>query len=66
MVRSVKGQFILSVLVAAGFVYHSFSYTEFTGEERFLFIRILFYFAMIVSVFNVGMLTQKYIQSKKK
>ncbi|SFA95384.1 hypothetical protein SAMN04488072_104119 [Lentibacillus halodurans] len=57
MVQSVKGQLILSLLVAVGFVIASFSYTEFTVDERFYFTRLIMYFVMIVSVFNAGMLT---------
>ncbi|UOQ48999.1 hypothetical protein MUN88_02345 [Gracilibacillus caseinilyticus] len=66
MIKSIKGQFILSLLVALCFVYHSFSYIEFTGEERFLFNRILFFFIMISSIFNAGLFTQKYIQARNK
>ncbi|CDQ21243.1 hypothetical protein SAMN05192559_11213 [Halobacillus karajensis] len=66
MVKSIKGQFVLILLAAFGFIIHSFSYIEFTGEERFLFNRILFYFIMILSVFNAGMITQKYIHLRKK
>ena len=66
MVRSIKGQFVLNLLVAIGFVISSFSYIEFTGEERFLPVRVLFYFTMIVAVFNAGLITQKYIHERKK
>lgn len=66
MVKSVKGQFIISILVAIGFFINSFSYIEFTGEAEFMFNRKLFYFVMILSVFNAGLLTQKYIQAKRK
>ncbi len=66
MVKSVKGQFILSIIVAIGFFINSFSYIEFTGEAEFMFNRKLFYFVMILSVFNAGLLTQKYIQTKRK
>ncbi|SEH99966.1 hypothetical protein SAMN05192559_1074 [Halobacillus karajensis] len=66
MIKSLKWQLIISLLVAIGFVYNSFSYIVFIGDERFLFNQILFYFIMILSVFNAGLLTQKYIQSRKK
>ncbi len=66
MIKSLKGQFILSIVVALCFIINSFNYTNFTGEGEFYFPRLLFYIAMIFSVYNTGMLTQKYIQSKKK
>jgi len=66
MIKSLKGQFILSILVALAFIYNSFNYTEFTGKEEFYFPRLLLYIAMIFSVYIAGILTQKYIQSKKK
>ncbi len=66
MIISVKGQFILSILVSICFIINSFNYTNFTGEREFYFPRLLFYIVMIFSVYNAGMLTQKYIQSKKK
>ncbi|MBA2176151.1 hypothetical protein H0266_14740 [Halobacillus locisalis] len=66
MVKSIKGQFVLILVAAIGFIIYSFSFIQFTGEERFLPIRVLFYFIMIVSVFNAGMNTQKYIHVRKK
>lgn len=66
MIKSVKGQLILWVLVAAGFIYQSFNYMEFTGEKEFRFSHTLSYVLMILSVYNAGMFTQKYIQSKKQ
>ncbi|GIN39387.1 MULTISPECIES: hypothetical protein [Heyndrickxia] len=66
MIKSIKGQLILFILVAIGFIYNTLSNIEFTGDERFLSIRVLFFFIMIFSVFNVGLFTQKYIQTKKK
>ncbi|MFD1361264.1 hypothetical protein [Lentibacillus salinarum] len=65
MVKSLKGQFIFSLLVAVGFVVSSFSYTELTAGDRYYVTRWLMYFAMIVSVFNAGILTQKYMASRK-
>jgi len=66
MIRSLKIQLIVSVLIAIGFIYHSLSNIEFTGDDRFLFNWILSFFIMIFSIFNVGILTQKYIQTKRK
>ncbi|KON69229.1 hypothetical protein ACFTQL_13845 [Peribacillus butanolivorans] len=66
MIKSLKGQWILTTVVAMCFIYFTFSYFEFNDEEGFLLSRMLFFIAMISSVFNAGMLTQKYIQSKKK
>src|SRR5699024_3427927 len=103
MIKSLKGQFILSILVALAFIYNSFNYIEFTGmdnfylprlllyisiffsilvvlvfvyvsfyyiefngKEKFYLTLLLLYIAMIFSVYNAGILTQKYIQSKKK
>ncbi|RJS61138.1 hypothetical protein CJ483_14675 [Bacillus sp. PK3_68] len=64
MVKSIKGQLILSILVSIGFMYTVFSYIEFTEEGRFS--KILFYFVLISSVYNTGMLTEKYLQQRKK
>ncbi len=66
MIKSIKGQLILFILVTIGFIYHTLSDITFTGDERFLSIRVLYFFIMIFSVFNVGLLTQKYIQTKEK
>jgi hypothetical protein len=65
MIKSVKGQCILSAVTAVLFVIGSFSYIEFTGKENFHYTRLIFYFVMVVSVYNAGMLTQKYIETKK-
>ncbi|MGN4126654.1 hypothetical protein ACMGD3_16830 [Lysinibacillus sphaericus] len=66
MIKSLKWQFILSIFVAIGFVYTTFSNIEFTVDERFLSVRVLFFFIMILSVFNAGLLSEKYIQTRKK
>lgn len=66
MVKSIRVQFVLILFAAIAFVMNSFSFIEFTGEERFIPIRVLFYFIMIVSVFNAGMITQKYIHIRKE
>ncbi|MGW6301675.1 hypothetical protein [Peribacillus butanolivorans] len=59
-----EGHLILSIIVAIGFIYTTFSYIEFTSKARFS--KIFFYFGMISVVYGVGILTQKYIQKKKK
>ncbi|WP_375050881.1 hypothetical protein [Virgibacillus sp. JSM 102003] len=66
MVKSLKGQFIISIAVAIGFLITSFSFIEFSGEGITLFNKRLFYFAMILSVFNAGFLTQKFFHKHKK
>ncbi|GLY11830.1 hypothetical protein ACP2W0_13775 [Pseudobacillus badius] len=66
MIKSVKGQLILWVFVAASFIYQAFHYMEFTGEKEFRFSHTLAYVLMILSVYNAGMFTQKFIQSKKQ
>ncbi|MCH7321593.1 hypothetical protein LZ480_06765 [Solibacillus sp. MA9] len=66
MIKSLKGQFILSIFVAIGFVYTTFSNVEFNVDKSLLSVRIIFFFIMIVSVFNAGLLTEKYIQTRKK
>lgn len=66
MIKSLKGHFILSIFVAIAFIYSTFSNIDFTFDERISPIRILFFFIMIISVFNAGLLTEKYMQSRKK
>lgn len=61
MIKSVKGQFILSIIAAILFVIHTF----FNVIELTSFPDILFYFAMVITVYNAGLLTQNYIQTKK-
>lgn len=63
-IKSVKGQFILFIIIAILFVAASFLYIEFTGKETFT--RIIMYFTMIIAVYNAGLFTQKYIHTKKK
>ncbi|WP_416150289.1 hypothetical protein ACM26V_04710 [Salipaludibacillus sp. HK11] len=61
MIKSVKGQFIITLITAVLFVFHIFvNVIELSG-----FIDILFYFIMVFSVYNAGLLTQKYIQTDK-
>ncbi|MGE7688509.1 hypothetical protein ACQKMI_04780 [Lysinibacillus sp. NPDC097214] len=66
MIKSLKGQFILSIFVAIGFVYVNFSSIEFIADKRDPVVRVIFFFNMILSVFNAGLLTEKYIQTRKK
>jgi len=66
MIKSLKGQFILSIFVAIGFVYVNFSSIEFIADKRDPTGRVIFFFIMILSVFNAGLLTEKYIQTRKK
>ncbi|RST76412.1 hypothetical protein D4T97_006500 [Siminovitchia acidinfaciens] len=63
--KTLKGQFVLSIITAILFVIGSFYYIEITGNSEYLLVRIMYYFAMIFSVFNAGLLTQKFIQTKK-
>ncbi|MFD1020536.1 hypothetical protein [Thalassobacillus hwangdonensis] len=62
--RSLKTQMTLAIATALLFVAGSFYYVEFSGKEEFLPIRMIFYFVMISSVFNAGLLTQKYIGAR--
>ncbi|MDN4492525.1 hypothetical protein [Ureibacillus aquaedulcis] len=66
MVRSLKGQFFLSIFVAIGFLYINFTSIEFITDKRDPAIRVLFFLIMILSVFNAGLYTEKYIQTRKK
>ncbi|MFP3918425.1 hypothetical protein U5N28_11500 [Lysinibacillus telephonicus] len=66
MVKSIKGQFFLSIAVALGFIINSFNYTDFSFRGEFNLPRLLFYLVMIISVYNAGMLTQQYMQSRKE
>ncbi|MFB6804912.1 hypothetical protein ACFCVU_27960 [Peribacillus butanolivorans] len=59
-----EGQLILSIIVAIDFIYTTFSYIKFTSKARFS--NTFFYFGMISVVYGVDILTQKYIQKKKK
>ena len=65
MIKSLKWQFIISLLTAVLFVISSFYYIEFEVDEKFNYPRMFFYTAMIFSVFNAGLLTQKFISHKK-
>lgn len=66
IIKSLKWQFIVSILVAIGFVYINFSTIEFIEDKRDPAIRVIFFLIMIFSVFNAGLLSEKYIQSKKR
>ena len=65
MIKSAKGQFILYIITAILFIIASFSYIEITENKNSFFGSTFFYFLMIIAVFNAGLYTQKYIQSKK-
>jgi CDP-diglyceride synthetase len=64
MFKSLKAQLTLSLLVAGAFIYQSLSYVEFTGEFRFN--QVLIYLIMVVSVYNAGLITQRYVEARKK
>jgi len=66
MVKSLKGQFIYSIFIAIGFVYINFSSIEFIEDKRDPIVRVIFFFIMILLVFNAGLLTGKYIQTRKE
>ncbi|MFJ8511814.1 hypothetical protein [Lysinibacillus xylanilyticus] len=66
MIKSLKGQFILSIFVSIGFVYVNFSSIEFIDDKRDPTVRVIFFITMILSVYNAGLLTEKYIQTRKK
>ena len=66
MIKSVKGLFVLSVITAILFIINTFSYIEFTGIAEFQFPRIIMYFASFLAVYNAGILTQKYIQTRRE
>lgn len=66
MIKSIKGQFVLSLCTAIGFIYFNFSHIDFVGNNESVFTRVLFFFIMILSVFNAGILTQKYVQTRNK
>lgn len=65
MIKSIKGQFILSIVIALAFTVNSFNYTDFSLEGELHLPKLIFYLIMIISVYNAGMLTQQFIQSKK-
>ncbi|CDQ41970.1 MULTISPECIES: hypothetical protein [Virgibacillus] len=65
MVKSIKGQFILSMFVAIAFIYNTSNFTDFIKEDAFHLPYVMFYVAMIASVFNAGICTQKYVEFRK-
>jgi len=65
MIQSVKGIFILSVVLAILMVTNSFSYIEFTGGAEARFSRTVTYLMTFLVVYNAGIYTQKYVQSRK-
>ena len=66
MIKSLKGQLILSVFVAICFIYINLSSVEFVANKGDPTVRIIFFFIMVLTVFNAGLLTEKYIQVRKK
>ena len=66
MRKSSKFELILTILVAVCFTINSFYYTDFTSEGDFALPKLIFYGIMIVSLFNAGMITEKFIQSRKE
>ena len=66
MIKSAKRQFILYIIFASLFVIASFSYINFIDQKNSLFGPTVFYFLMVLTVFNAGIYTQKYMQSKKE
>lgn len=62
MIKSVMGQFILSMVIAILFVIHTF----FNVIELKWLPEILYFFIMVYTVYNAGLLTQSYIQTKKE
>jgi hypothetical protein len=65
MRKSLKFELTLTIIVAVCFTWNSFYFTDFTFEGEFHLPRLIFYLIMIVSLFNAGLLTQKYIQFRK-
>ncbi|MGG0655769.1 hypothetical protein [Rummeliibacillus pycnus] len=63
MIKSLKGQLILSLFVSGCSIYLIFSRFELNDGNRF--VQIIFFFALILNIFNSGLLTQKYMHSKK-
>ncbi|MEK4522172.1 hypothetical protein MKX96_11145 [Psychrobacillus sp. FSL W7-1493] len=64
MIKSAKGQLILSTITATLFIIASFSFIQFNDGNRFFFGPVVFYILMLLNVFHAGLLTQKYIQFK--
>lgn len=65
MIRSVKGLFIISVVLAILMIFNSFSYIEFTGGAEAKFSRTGTYLVTFLVVYNAGIYTQKFIQARK-
>lgn len=64
MIKSLKWQLIVSLLVSLAFIYFIISNIEFINGDKF--VQIIFFIVMVVSIYNSGVLTQKFIQSKEK
>ena len=59
MIKSLKGQLILSIIVAIGFVYINFSSIDLTRGT-------IFFFIMVSSVFNAGLLTENTFKQERR
>ena len=66
MIKSAKGQLIFSTITATLFIIASFSFIQFTDDNRFFFGPAVFYILMLLNVFHAGLLTQKYIHYKNE
>ena len=66
MFKSLKMQLILSSTASILFIIYTFININNPDLKISKLIENLFYFATVFSVFNTGLLTQKYIQSKKE
>ncbi|WP_102691928.1 hypothetical protein [Rummeliibacillus pycnus] len=64
MIKSLKWQLIVSLLVSLAFIYFIISNIKFINGDKF--VQIIFFIVMVVSIYNSGVLTQKFIQSKEK
>lgn len=66
MFKSLKMQLILSSTASILFIIYTFININNPDLKISELIENLFYFITVFSVFNTGLLTQKYIQSKKE
>lgn len=64
MIKSAKGQLILSTITATLFIIASFSFIQFNDDNSFFFGPVVFYILMLLNIYHAGLLTQKYIQYK--
>ncbi|GMG76999.1 hypothetical protein ShirakiTB12_54680 [Priestia megaterium] len=64
MIKSVKGQFIFSIITTFCFILIVLSYVDFIEKARFS--GMVFFSTMIISAYNTGTLAEKYIKLNKK